>query len=121
MHTMKTKGQAAWGGGWRVGVGGVLLCLGLVSGAQGAAMPKKLAPVAIGVMQRDVGPRYQMREERTENAAQGWRLGFSREGVEVRAAEGKAPWTLNWGSPGLGARSGSRPIQWSSARWWAIG
>ncbi len=52
--------------------------LGLTSGAQGAAMPKELAPVAIGVMQRDAGPAYQVREEKAENAAQGWQLGFSR-------------------------------------------
>ena len=105
MQTMKTKGR---GGGWQVGVGAVLLCLGLVPGAQGAAMPKELAPVAIGVMQREAGPVYQVREERAENAAQGWRLGFSRDGVEVQPKEGKTPWALKLGLARLGSKEALR-------------
>jgi hypothetical protein len=106
MFTTKTNAQAAPSGRWRVGGYGVLLCLGLglASGTQGAALPKELAPVAIGVMQRDAGPAYQVREERAENAAQGWRLGFSRDGVEVRPKEGKAPWALKLGLARFGSK-----------------
>jgi predicted esterase len=79
MFTTKTNAQAAPSGRWRVGGYGVLLCLGLglASGTQGAALPNELTPVAIGVMQRDAGPMYQVRGEVAENAAQGWRLKFS--------------------------------------------
>jgi hypothetical protein len=82
--------------------------LGLTSGVQGAAMPKELAPVAIGVMQRDAEPAYQVREERAENAAQGWRLGFSRDGVEVRPKEGKTPWALKLGLARFGSKEALR-------------
>jgi hypothetical protein len=87
----------------------LVMGLGLTSGAQGAAMPKELAPVAIGVMQRDAGPAYQVREEKAENAAQGWRLGFSRDGVEVRPKEVKTPWALKLGL----ARFGSKEALWA--------
>jgi hypothetical protein len=71
-------------------------------------MPKELAPVAIGVMQREAGPVYQVREERAENAAQGWRLGFSRDGVEVQPKEGKTPWALKLGLARLGSKEALR-------------
>jgi FG-GAP repeat len=84
--------------------GGAAGALGLASGAQGAAMPKELAPVAIGALQRDAGPAYQVRGEDAENAAQGWRLKFYEDRVEVRSAEGKEPWALKLGVGRLGAK-----------------
>jgi hypothetical protein len=47
---------------------------------------------------------YQVRGEVAENAAQGWRLKFSADRVEVRAEEGKAPWMLKLGLGRLGTK-----------------